>query len=30
MGKGRRVEWKSCNIFEGMEVNNDSGGRLEP
>jgi hypothetical protein len=25
--KGRRVEWKSCNSFEGMEVSNDSDGR---
>jgi hypothetical protein len=30
MGKGRRVEWKSCNNFEGMEVSSDNVGRLEP
>jgi hypothetical protein len=31
MGKGRRVKWKTCNSFEGMEVSSDSvGERLEP
>jgi hypothetical protein len=30
LGRGRRVEWKSCNSFEGMEVSGDSIGRLEP
>jgi len=29
MGKWRKVEWKSCNSFEGMEVNSDNVGRLE-
>jgi hypothetical protein len=27
--KGRRVKWKSCNSFEGMEVNSDNVERLE-
>jgi hypothetical protein len=30
LGKGRRVEWKSCNNFERMEVSSDNVGRLEP
>jgi hypothetical protein len=30
LGREKRVEWKSCNNFEGMEVSNDSIGRLEP
>jgi hypothetical protein len=30
MGKGRKVDWKSYNSFEGMEVSNDSVGKLEP
>jgi hypothetical protein len=30
MGKGRKVEWKFGNNFEGMEVSSDSVGRLEP
>jgi hypothetical protein len=30
LGKGWRVEWKSYNSCEGMEVSSDSDGRLEP
>jgi len=29
MGKGKKVEWKSCNSFGGMEVSSDSVVRLE-
>jgi hypothetical protein len=29
LGKGKRVEWKFYNSFEGMEVSSDSDGRLE-
>ncbi len=30
LGKGRKVEWKSCNSFRGMEMSNDRVGRLKP
>jgi hypothetical protein len=30
LGRGRTVEWKSCNSFEGMEVSSDGIRRLEP
>jgi hypothetical protein len=30
LGKGRRVEWKSCNGFKGMEMSSDRVGRLKP
>jgi hypothetical protein len=30
LGRGRRIEWKSYNSFERMEVSRDNIGRLEP
>jgi hypothetical protein len=30
LGKGRRVKWKSCNSFEGMQVSSDNVETLEP
>jgi hypothetical protein len=30
LGKGRRVEWKSCDSFRGMEMSRDRVGRLKP
>jgi hypothetical protein len=30
MERGRKIEWKSCNSFEGMGVNSDNIERLEP
>jgi hypothetical protein len=30
LGKGRKVEWKSCNSFRGMEMSSDRVGRLKP
>ncbi len=28
MGKGKKVEWKSCDNFERMEMSSDSVGKL--
>jgi hypothetical protein len=30
LGKGKRVEWKSCNSFKGMEISNDNVERSKP